>query len=1208
MFDNVPGTGQKIQQDHQGLKALSMKRIGRFLLSRWALSLLGCAVLGLLVWFFLPLIEPLSWWLIRLGIIIALLLVWACVNLLLDWRRSRRENALAAGITGTDAAVDPTAVAKAEEVQAIRDKLATAMTLLRKASKRRGYLYEQPWYVIIGPPGAGKTTALLNSGLNFPLAAEMGEGAVAGVAGTRLCEWWFTDHAALIDTAGRYTTHDSDAAVDRAGWEAFLDLLKRTRIRQPLNGVIVAIGLTDIAQASPEERSAHARAVRLRVKELDTRLEARLPIYLIFTKADLIAGFTEFFDDLDRDRRAQVWGMTFPVKTDESDATAGGAKFFLPEFQALVSRIDAQLVDRLQAERSPERRSLIAGFPAQLASLEQPLAGFLQEAFGGSRLDPAPFLRGAYVTSATQEGSPIDRLTGSLARTFGLDQRRIPGLRPEKGRSYFITRLATEVIFGEAMLVTGRPGAARRRRLIRAGAFAAIGVAALLVAGSLWHGRNAGAGQIAAAQDALAAYEHTASGVRLDPVNDADLPRLAPLLDQAAALPYGANTAAAHLFAGFGLSQNAKLMSAGETVYRHALQYALLPRLIWQLETEMRGRLNDPDFMYQATRVYLMLGGAGPLDRGLVHEWMTLDWETLYPGAAYAPVRASLLRHLDALLSEPLPSLLLDGGLVAQARATFSRVSLAQRVYSRIRLSAAAQAVPPWKPRDALGPAGAALFVRASGKSMDDPIPGFYTVAGFHDVLLPSLGSATRTVASESWVLGKNAEVSETPAQLAVLEHEVIGLYENDYAHAWDAMLNDIDVIPMRSVSQAAEDLYVLASPQSPMRDLLASMAHQLTLSAPTEREKAAAAAQKALTGGKTIPGVATSLDPGLAVLFPPAQAGQPPPAPPGHEIDERYKRLRELVGNGPGSPLDAVLRPLNDLQQLFAKLAAAPVGAAAPPGTDDPTLAVRVSAAQQPQPLSRWMTEMAASAQALRGGNARQQLVAAFNGANGPASLCNLAVNNHYPFVPGSPNDVPLDDFAHLFAPGGQLDGFFNTQLRPYVDTSGKTWQPQPVDGIPPPVTAADVAQFQRAAVIRDLFFAGGGTTPGVRFDITPVDLDVNTLRVTLDLGGTSIVSAHGPPRATQITWPGQNRMESVRLIYDPAPPGTTGVIEEKGPWAMFRLFGQARVQPGESPDLYTLTFDLGGRTAIFQIRAASLINPFAPGVLQDFHCPSVQ
>ena len=108
----------------------------------------------------------------------------------------------------------------------MREKLTTALTLLKKASGTRGYLYEQPWYAIIGPPGAGKTTALLNAGLKFPLAAEMGQAAVAGVGGTRMCDWWFTEDAVLIDTAGRYTTQDSDAAVDKAGWDAFLDLLQ----------------------------------------------------------------------------------------------------------------------------------------------------------------------------------------------------------------------------------------------------------------------------------------------------------------------------------------------------------------------------------------------------------------------------------------------------------------------------------------------------------------------------------------------------------------------------------------------------------------------------------------------------------------------------------------------------------------------------------------------------------------------------------------------------------------------------------------------------------------------------------------------------------------------------------------------------------------------------------------------------------------------
>src|SRR5262249_61315792 len=213
----------------------------------------------------------------RLAIVLALALAWAATNLVLDLLRRRREQKLEKGVAES-AAEAPDDGAR-EEALALGERMTKALALLKKARGTRGYLYEQPWYVIIGPPGAGKTTALLNAGLRFPLAAEMGQGAVAGVGGTRLCDWWFTEDAVLIDTAGRYTTQDSDAAVDRAGWEAFLDLLKRTRARQPLNGVIVAIALTEIGDAHPGVGDAHTRAVRLGIEKRREKVSVPLPVY-----------------------------------------------------------------------------------------------------------------------------------------------------------------------------------------------------------------------------------------------------------------------------------------------------------------------------------------------------------------------------------------------------------------------------------------------------------------------------------------------------------------------------------------------------------------------------------------------------------------------------------------------------------------------------------------------------------------------------------------------------------------------------------------------------------------------------------------------------------------------------------------------------------------------------------------------------------------
>ena len=229
----------------------------------------------------------------------------------------------------------------------------------------------------------------------------------------------------LIDTAGRYTTQDSDAAVGRAGWVAFLDLLRRTRPRQPINGVIVAIALEDLLSAAEAERDGARRAsARAPAGAREHASGVRCRSMLLFTKADLVAGFTEFFDDLDRERRDQVWGVTFPLDKARRRPPWSSSR---PSSRLLVERLQrAPARAPAGGAESRARARLIAGFPPQIATLDAAAAGLPRRRLRRSRLDPAPLLRGVYFTSGTQEGTPIDRLIGALARTFGLDSAAPP--------------------------------------------------------------------------------------------------------------------------------------------------------------------------------------------------------------------------------------------------------------------------------------------------------------------------------------------------------------------------------------------------------------------------------------------------------------------------------------------------------------------------------------------------------------------------------------------------------------------------------------------------------------------------------------------------------------------------------------------------------------------------------------------------------------
>ena len=283
------------------------------LTSRWLWALIGLALLSLIVWIFGPIVsvgpyQPLASTTVRVAVMAVFVIVWL-VWLIIAQRRAIRANRT---VRRRDRRCPekPPPSAGEEAVAAVGAKFREVMgELKRRKLGGRRFLRELPWYVIVGPPATGKTTALRQSGLNFPIDLN---DDLSGVGGTRNCDWFFSEHAVLIDTAGRYTEQESAPDADAAEWLGFLDLLKKHRGRRALNGVIVALAV-DALWDGDEAIRAHARRIRRRLAEINERLEIRLPVYLMLTKADLIRGFEPFFGNLTTAAREQVWGTTFPA-------------------------------------------------------------------------------------------------------------------------------------------------------------------------------------------------------------------------------------------------------------------------------------------------------------------------------------------------------------------------------------------------------------------------------------------------------------------------------------------------------------------------------------------------------------------------------------------------------------------------------------------------------------------------------------------------------------------------------------------------------------------------------------------------------------------------------------------------------------------------------------------------------------------------------
>jgi type VI secretion system protein ImpL len=1205
----------------------------RLMHSKWLQSLAGVLLLSLLIWVFGPLLgvgqaHPLDSEIVRFIVIGLMLVLWLVVNLMRELKDAKRDKGLVdAATTGPD----PDQTATAEEVAVLAGRLKEALQTLRKSklggrSGRR--LYQLPWYMFIGPPGAGKTTALANSGLRFPLADTGGPGlALAGVGGTRNCDWWFTDQAVLIDTAGRYTTQDSHAAVDSAAWTGFLKLLKKHRARQPLNGVIVAISLSDLSVLGDEERGLHARAIRKRLRELQDELGVRIPVYVLFTKADLIAGFIEFFDGLDREGREQVWGITFPL--DNGKTEGGAVSGFTPEFDLLMARLNDRMMERVNAETDIQRRRLIYGFPLQVASLRSVATDFLDEIFRPSRLEARPLLRGVYLASGTQDGTPIDRLLGTMAGQFGLGRQSVVAFSGA-GRSYFLSRLVRDVIFGEAGLVSQDPKVERRARLIQWGAIATA-VLLLLVMTGIWTVSYFGnRDMIAQVQSEAATYNAQLKELAARPPGDTDLFAVLPPLHTLRSMRggYDDRAASAPLALTFGLYQGEKLTSAAVDAYYRALNGLLLPRLLARLEGQMQSHLDKPDFLYSALKTYLILGRQGPLDADLVMQWLQADLEGAYPGDDNSEQRTALLAHAEAMLQRPLTAIPLNGPLVSQVRGILTQQPIAEYSYNRMLRSRRLRALPEWTVADNAGPGAGRVFQLRSGRRLSTGVPGVFTYSGYHTAFLPLLPTVTQDIAEDGWVLGlPDRGLGGTLAETNRLRHDVLGLYLDDYVRVWDAMLADVSIKPFTSLAAGVDELNLLSAPDSPLRDLLQGVDSQTQLTRTGATGKAEANAENALTkAGKRAAGFAgaeartglTQHENDLAQVLSESfgnDSATGKPVDPASRVDQHFKWVHDFVTGSEGQqpPLETAIGKIQTMYQNLNQAASASNpgqallsavagggGGGGGGGAAGAAAQLKSLAGGLPKPIAGMLETVSSSGAAVATGGASTELSDAWRSKVLP--LCNAAFNR-YPFIAGSTADVPLDDFSRLLGPGGLIDTFFNDNLKSLVDTSSTPWHWQAADHASLGLSPNTLTEFERAADIRDAIFAGGSQVQ-VKFELVPVSLDPRIAKVSIDISGQTMSYDHGPIESQGFTWP-SNGKTTVRVTITPTGGGHETTIEKNGPWSLLRLL-DGRVTPSGQPDSFKLSFSAPQGAAIFTLNASSVRNPFTMSAIRSFRCPA--
>lgn len=1171
-------------------------------------------ILLVLAWFAAWLLELPLWLPLLLTVLTLLgLALFFAIRFVVSRRKAGQiERALMAQAASAQDSMRPDLAAEIESMTAEFHKAVAAL----KTSKLKGggasALYALPWYVIIGPPGAGKSTALRNSGLPFPYVPSQSRGSVKGIGGTRNCDWWLTNDAVLLDTAGRWTTQEDDQE-----WFAFLDLLKRHRPRQPLNGILVAVSVDDLVSSGDEGRVVLAARVRERIDEVMARLGVALPVYVLVTKCDLVPGFVETFADLPRSERGQLWGYTLPFRELGLEL----APTLDARFAELVGAVRKRVTTRIGHERRLEARELMAGFPGQLATMGEPLTHFLVELFQPNVYRQSPVLRGTYFTSGTQEGTPIDRLLGRLAEASSLPgglSLPEPVLEP---KSYFLTKVFFDVLFPDARLVAPTEKSARRRQLVQiAAGLSLCALAGVFLVGSAVSWRL----NRELVRDTATLLRLAAAGTK---EGEDDTAPLAPSTLEA--LRGRADELRSHDAEGapwlmrLGLYSGGALVQPTTSAYARAMRERVVSPLVrreaaaidaWgqRFETELDAEpsADDHERFYAALERHLRLTipraadepAASDAEREALAGALATLWAETSPAARRVD-RAVLVRHARFYLqlASESPALYVprDDDAVRRARLALARLPASQVALAELVRETEGRGYDLTLQR-MIGATGSALSARSH-------VRGAFTRRAWEEHVRRRIDEAGVSRAGAAWVLGPIS--GDAQARSRAMRDELRTQYFDAYVREWQQFLRGVRVKTAQDETEALallEDLtrgdppplgrlvaavdhnvqLVDVEPEAASREVPEGLLASLEQRVRGRAGDAAGDAVAALTDASQAPAPRLAGDSvrsafeGLVQfgVAPPAEGGTPPPV--GLDVyQEQLSFLRDALAAQRDDPStgDQVMSRLQSARtRVQGLISAQPVGWR--PFFDSLLW----------PPIDGAATT---STQAMAGSTAR-----AWCSAVAVPYFSTLA--GRYPFS-GEGHDTAIADFAAFYRPGsGTVWTFYDQSLAAQVERDGARYVFATRLGRDAgTVYRSTLPLFlERSQTITSAFFPPGSSEPRVELDVRvhPVP---RAASVRFSSGGTLIDYRNGPESWTRVVWPGE-RPDAGASIEVLGANGLQERIRQEGEWGLFRLIERAARVGGGGPGArtFTVTWHLPGHDldVSIDVRLVRAENPF--------------
>ncbi|MBO9494531.1 hypothetical protein J7438_10580 [Thalassotalea sp. G20_0] len=937
--------------------------------------------------------------------------------------------------------------------------------------------YHRPLFLVFSDNNAALDQFFLTMGLELFMPR---------IAGEKFIEGWHGKDCLLLHVKQLNELEESNCS-----WSTMLAMVRNRRPRQPFNGILLDLPLTTLSM-SPEKQEAYLDCICRYSNQAAVAAQQKLPTLFMLSGIRQLPGYDSFCKSLHRDELTCSLGAIRP-----EDSTEKIVLWFNSSWQKLLQQLYLRQSDFIgliyntqHANDSLEILFQLSTFGSQI----QPLIARSSETLLTNRLDVAGYF--ICPPSNPDDNNRYDCAATYCHSLFSSGNRQKFDTISSEYHSSFLQN-----IFQQFLLpLANRAGMNKKAHYFyRFAGLSGYGFCCLLLCLSgWWLYRNFTAGKELTNQtrQVLLAYKANTDLLVRDQGRISSLPDTLAKLNSLADLLTEFEQTPRMLVASRRSLQ--PLQEMLKSYYYQQLKLRLSPYLITALakSLELQNQKRNTVPVFESLRLYMMLFDSSQL---VTHELINHTLSLLaQPAGLNQPFSEQLEQRLTDYLT--LPDYIHyqpDSALIQKAQKQLQGMTASILIYNRLKV------MPDFKQSIAIanlmGPHFSHVFEVSNSSSCNKYHPLLFTSNSWNNKQLHhDAPLVINSIQDTLKIQGESAHVS-TALAVNTLD-SVRKLFAQEYITHWHQLLNCIHIRRSSTINELTDIVSLLALlGVSPLTDVLGAVKEHTRFQTAAETNDPGSEDGFSSEGKNTLLtynqlGGSAGHNQLLSLAF------------------TDYHRLVDENSNGEffrnlHKHLEEILENLIHLRSADNPTVIAFKQVRQLLNGHHPVLALTLLAEGQPVAVRQWIKQLVSQWGSVYFRLAKQYIENQW--LTELVSPWHQTIAGRFPVYGNGSLQIEPDAFQAAFGPGGWIDNFYSSYLKPFQVNANRLQLLEHQDFRLSPELQVF---FNHARVIKRFFFNDTGTMADNSINIRVFSLSSDSTHYQLDDGYKKIIYNHGP------------------------------------------------------------------------------------------------